>query len=52
LPDDAEVVAYFRDVYCVLAYDVVRLLHERGRKAVRLSDRLPEWRLADSGTAA
>jgi rhodanese-related sulfurtransferase len=56
LPDDAEVVAYCRGAYCVLAYDAVRLLHERGRKAVRLSDGMLEWRLAelpvDSGTAA
>lgn len=56
LPDDAEVVAYCRGAYCVLAYDAVRLLHERGRKAVRLSDGMLEWRLAelpvDSGAAA
>ncbi|MFI2371871.1 ArsR/SmtB family transcription factor [Streptomyces sp. NPDC018833] len=47
LPDDAEVVAYCRGAYCVLAYDAVRLLHERGRKAVRLTDGMLEWRLAD-----
>jgi rhodanese-related sulfurtransferase/DNA-binding transcriptional regulator YhcF (GntR family) len=56
LPDDAEVVAYCRGAYCVLAYDAVRLLHARGRKAVRLTDGMLEWRLAelpvDSGAAA
>ncbi|MFF3247342.1 ArsR/SmtB family transcription factor [Streptomyces sp. NPDC002870] len=56
LPDDAEVVAYCRGAYCVLAYDAVRLLQEHGRKAIRLSDGMLEWRLAelpvDSGAAA
>ncbi|MET7714486.1 metalloregulator ArsR/SmtB family transcription factor [Streptomyces sp. NPDC005407] len=56
LPDGADVVAYCRGAYCVLAHDAVRLLHERGRKAVRLSDGMLEWRLAelpvDSGAAA
>ncbi|QNE73296.1 metalloregulator ArsR/SmtB family transcription factor [Streptomyces finlayi] len=47
LPDDAEVVAYCRGAYCVFAYDAVRLLHARGRKAVRLTDGMLEWRLAE-----
>jgi rhodanese-related sulfurtransferase len=47
LPNDAEVVAYCRGAYCVLAYDAVRLLHARGRKAVRLTDGMLEWRLAE-----
>ncbi|TJZ57440.1 metalloregulator ArsR/SmtB family transcription factor [Streptomyces piniterrae] len=47
LPKDAEVVAYCRGAYCVLAYDAVRLLHERGRRAMRLTDGMLEWRLAD-----
>jgi len=47
LPDDAEVVAYCRGAYCVLAYDAVRLLNARGRKAVRLTDGMLEWRLAE-----
>lgn len=46
LPDDAEVVAYCRGAYCVLAYDAVRLLRARGRRAVRLTDGMLEWRLA------
>ncbi|MEV0740532.1 metalloregulator ArsR/SmtB family transcription factor [Streptomyces sp. NPDC050549] len=56
LPDDAEVVAYCRGAYCVLAHDAVRLLHERGRRALRLTDGMLEWRLAelpvDTGLAA
>lgn len=47
LPRDAEVVAYCRGAYCVLAHDAVRLLHARGRKAVRLTDGMLEWRLAE-----
>lgn len=36
-----------RTAYCVLAYDAVRLLRERGRRAVRLMDGMPEWRPAE-----
>jgi rhodanese-related sulfurtransferase len=46
LPADAAVVAYCRGPYCVFAHDAVRLLHERGRRAVRLTDGVMEWRLA------
>ncbi|AXK35032.1 ArsR family transcriptional regulator [Streptomyces armeniacus] len=52
LPQDTEVVAYCRGAYCVLAYDAVRLLQERGRRAVRLTDGMLEWRLADFPVAA
>jgi rhodanese-related sulfurtransferase/DNA-binding MarR family transcriptional regulator len=47
LPADTEVVAYCRGEYCVLAHEAVRLLNARGRRAVRLSDGMLEWRLAD-----
>ncbi|MFE5582315.1 ArsR/SmtB family transcription factor [Kitasatospora sp. NPDC056531] len=47
LPDDTEVVVYSRGEYCVLAYDAVRLLSARGRRAVRLHDGMLEWRLAE-----
>ncbi|WP_137992566.1 ArsR/SmtB family transcription factor [Streptomyces vilmorinianum] len=47
LPEDTEVVAYCRGAYCVLAHDAVRLLHARGRRAVRLTDGMLEWRLAE-----
>ncbi|WP_327312657.1 ArsR/SmtB family transcription factor [Streptomyces sp. NBC_01235] len=47
LPEDAEVVVYCRGEYCVLAYDAVRLLTDRGRRAIRLNDGMLEWRLAE-----
>jgi rhodanese-related sulfurtransferase len=46
LDGDAEVVAYCRGAYCVLAHDAVRLLHHEGRRATRLQDGWLEWRLA------
>jgi rhodanese-related sulfurtransferase/DNA-binding MarR family transcriptional regulator len=46
LPEEAEVIVYCRGEYCVLAYDAVRLLTDRGRCAIRLSDGMLEWRLA------
>ncbi len=39
-----DVVAYCRGPHCVLAFDAVSLLRERGRKASRLEGGLPEWR--------
>ncbi|MEV0074049.1 MULTISPECIES: metalloregulator ArsR/SmtB family transcription factor [unclassified Amycolatopsis] len=47
LPDGADIVVYCRGEYCVLAYDAVRLLTDRGRRAVRLDDGMLEWRLAE-----
>lgn len=46
LPSDTEIVAYCRGTYCVLAPEAVTLLHRHGRRARRLHDGLPEWRLA------
>jgi rhodanese-related sulfurtransferase len=46
LPADTEIVAYCRGTYCVLAPEAVTLLHRHGRRARRLHDGLPEWRLA------
>jgi DNA-binding transcriptional ArsR family regulator len=46
LSADVEVVAYCRGVYCVLAYDAVRLLTRHGRPARRLREGMPEARLA------
>lgn len=39
------VVAYCRGPYCVLAYEAVSLLRQRGFDARRLEGGLPEWRL-------
>ncbi|MFE3456789.1 ArsR/SmtB family transcription factor [Nocardiopsis aegyptia] len=46
LPGDTEIVVYCRGEYCVLAHQAVRLLLDRGRRAVRLHDGMLEWRLA------
>lgn len=47
LPADAEIVAYCRGPYCVLADEAVRLLRRKGRTAHRLEDGFPEWRRAN-----
>ncbi|WP_432157507.1 ArsR/SmtB family transcription factor [Streptomyces sp. bgisy153] len=47
LPEGAEIVVYCRGEYCVLAHDAVRLLADRGRRAIRLHDGMLEWRLAE-----
>jgi len=46
LPDHAEIVAYCRGPYCLLAPHAVELLRRQGFRARRLEDGLPEWRLA------
>jgi rhodanese-related sulfurtransferase/DNA-binding transcriptional ArsR family regulator len=45
LGEDADIVAYCRGSYCVLAHDAVRLLRARGRRARRLQDGMLEWRV-------
>ena len=46
LPSEAEIVAYCRGPYCVLAPQAVALLRSHGHAARRLADGFPEWRLA------
>jgi len=46
LPADHEIVAYCRGPFCAYAHEAVRRLEESGRKARRLEDGWPEWRLA------
>ena len=46
LPTDVEIVAYCRGPYCALAPTGVELLREAGRRARRLMEGFPEWRLA------
>ncbi len=41
-----EVVAYCRGPYCMLAYDAVAMLREKGFEARRLDEGFPEWRKA------
>jgi rhodanese-related sulfurtransferase/DNA-binding transcriptional ArsR family regulator len=43
LPAGAEVVAYCRGPYCVLAPEAVELLRSHGFRARRLADGLPDW---------
>jgi rhodanese-related sulfurtransferase/DNA-binding transcriptional ArsR family regulator len=46
LPKGREIVAYCRGPYCVLAFEAVAFLRERGWKARRLEDGFPEWKAA------
>lgn len=46
LDSNQEVVAYCRGPHCVLAYEAVEKLREKGFKARRMQDGMPEWRLA------
>jgi len=41
-----EVVAYCRGPYCVLAFEAVALLRDRGFRVRRLEDGFPEWKAA------
>jgi len=44
LPHDQEIVAYCRGPYCMLAFDAVKLLRDKGYKAMRLEEGFPEWK--------
>ena len=46
LPVDVEVVAYCRGPYCAMSPQAVAVLKRAGRRARRLEDGYPEWRLA------
>lgn len=46
LDPSTEIVAYCRGPYCVLSFEAVALLRERGFNVRRLQDGLPEWRAA------
>lgn len=46
IPKSREVVAYCRGPYCVLAFEAVALLRERGFSVHRLEDGYPEWKAA------
>lgn len=41
-----EIVAYCRGPHCILAFDAVAKLREKGLTARRLQDGFPEWKLA------
>ncbi|TIN12094.1 metalloregulator ArsR/SmtB family transcription factor [Mesorhizobium sp.] len=44
LPADREVIAYCRGPYCVLSFEAVAALRERGYLVRRLEDGYPEWK--------
>ncbi len=46
IPKNREIVAYCRGPYCVLAFEAVALLRDRGFKVRRLEDGFPEWKAA------
>ncbi len=43
LPRDQQIVAYCRGPFCVLAYRAVEILHSHNRRAIRLTDGVPQW---------
>jgi rhodanese-related sulfurtransferase len=46
LPEAREVVAYCRGPWCVLSFEAVAALRERGLPSRRLEDGFPEWKAA------
>ena len=44
--ENREIVAYCRGPHCILAFDAVARLREKGLKARRLEDGYPEWKTA------
>ncbi len=46
LPHDQEIIAYCRGPYCILAFEAVAALRERGYTARRLHEGFPEWKAA------
>lgn len=51
LPADREIVAYCRGPFCAYAHEAVRTLDAAGRRARRLEDGWPEWRLCERPSA-
>ena len=51
LPPDQEIVAYCRGPWCVLSFEAVALLRQRGYRARRLEDGFPEWKIAGLPTS-
>jgi rhodanese-related sulfurtransferase/DNA-binding transcriptional ArsR family regulator len=46
LSGDREIIAYCRGPYCVLSFQAVKALRERGYRVRRLEDGFPEWKAA------
>lgn len=43
LPIDTEIVAYCRGPYCILSFEAVAALREKGYRVRRLEEGFPEW---------
>src|ERR1700746_3065139 len=52
LPPDREIVAYCRGAWCVLSFEAVAALRQRGFRARRLEDGFPEWKVAGLPTGS
>jgi rhodanese-related sulfurtransferase len=50
LPEDGEVIAYCRGPFCAYANQAVRALKRSGRRARRLEEGWPEWKLGQHAT--
>jgi ArsR family transcriptional regulator len=46
LPPNQEIVAYCRGPWCVLSFEAVAMLRQRGFRVRRLEDGYPEWKMA------
>jgi len=46
LPKERDIIAYCRGAYCVLAFEAVAALREKGFEARRLEEGYPEWKAA------
>jgi len=46
LPKEQDIIAYCRGAYCVLAFEAVATLRDKGFKARRLEEGYPEWKAA------
>ena len=46
LDPSKEIIAYCRGAYCVLSFETVAILRDKGFKVRRLEDGYPEWRAA------
>ena len=46
LPKEQEIIAYCRGEYCVLAFEAVATMREKGFTARRLEEGYPEWKAA------
>jgi rhodanese-related sulfurtransferase len=41
------IIAYCRGAYCILSFDAVKSLREKGYNARRVADGIPDWLVAN-----